>query len=135
MKSIDVVRIDFLTTLDVRFQDGIKWQLTAPFVAIALHKEGAPTLIRVPDGFVTDFASVPRLPLVYLKFANRAHQAAVLHDYLYSVGGVEEDRQYADTVFLQGMLDTKMDEEDAAWMYNGVRSFGAPHFNYNHSPR
>ena len=72
------MKVEFLTTLDVRFHDGVRWQLTAPFVATV---DGQ--IVRVPDGFLTDFASVPRLPMVYMQFANKAHRPAVLHDWLY----------------------------------------------------
>ncbi len=97
-------------------------------------------IIRVPEGFETDFASVPRLPLIYLSYANKAHLPALAHDFLYSEGGTEVDREYADHVFLQGMLDTlvpagdnSLTEEDAYAMFRGVRSFGAKHFNF-HAP-
>lgn len=36
----------------------------------------------VPAGYITDFASVPRLPLAYWLTGDHAHMAAVLHDYL-----------------------------------------------------
>lgn len=39
--------------------------------------------IEVPAGFNTDFASVPRIPLIYSAFGNKAHREAVVHDYLY----------------------------------------------------
>ena len=38
--------------------------------------------IVVPPGFVTDFASVPRTPLLYWLFGDTAHASAVVHDYL-----------------------------------------------------
>ena len=94
--------------------------------------------IAVPAGFVTDFASVPRLPLIYLAYANKAHLAALVHDHLYAEGGTEIDREFADSVFLQGMLDTLVPEEDnsltaedANTMYRAVRQFGASHFNFH----
>lgn len=38
--------------------------------------------ITVPVGFVTDFASVPRLPFAFLLFGDRVHAPAVIHDWL-----------------------------------------------------
>ena len=38
--------------------------------------------IMVPRGFVTDFASVPRIPLAYLAMGGIGERAAVVHDYL-----------------------------------------------------
>ena len=39
----------------------------------------------VPKGFVTDLASVPRIPIVYQAWGGRCHREAVVHDYLYRI--------------------------------------------------
>ena len=39
--------------------------------------------ITVEAGFLTDFASVPRLPLVYFLFGGVARKSAVIHDWLF----------------------------------------------------
>ena len=39
-------------------------------------------LIIVSAGFLTDFASVPRVPLAYWLTGDTAHKSAVIHDYL-----------------------------------------------------
>lgn len=39
--------------------------------------------IEVQAGFYTDYASVPRLPIIYWLYGNRAHRGAVVHDYGY----------------------------------------------------
>lgn len=39
--------------------------------------------VRVPEGFQTDFASVPRIPFVYVAWGDRAHREGVVHDYLF----------------------------------------------------
>jgi hypothetical protein len=60
--------------------DRALWRLVAPLIY------DSPVLGRqvvAPEGFVTDFASVPRLPLAYLLAGDTAHEAAVIHDYLY----------------------------------------------------
>lgn len=44
--------------------------------------------VVIPEGFETDLASVPRLPIIYTIWGNRAHREAVLHDYLYRIGAV-----------------------------------------------
>ena len=41
-------------------------------------------LITLPRGFVTDYDSVPRLPLAYWLLGGKRHKAAVVHDFLYS---------------------------------------------------
>lgn len=119
----------FLTVLDVQLVDdsaaegrGI-WRLRNPLV---YQSAVAGRLITVPEGFTTDFASVPRLPFVYDLFGDAAHQAAVVHDYLYSTG--ELSRETADRVLLEAMAA----EGVPAWrrypMYWAVRAFGGSHF-------
>jgi len=54
------------------------WRLEQPLIFFSLIQGH----IEVPQGFETDFASVPRLPLAYLFFGDTAHAAAVVHDYL-----------------------------------------------------
>jgi hypothetical protein len=134
------MKVLFPTTLDVRFHhdaNGVRWELMAPFVVIVNPQADDQRIVRVPAGYITDFASVPRLPFVYLAYANKAHLAALVHDWLYSEGGTEADREYADCVFLQGMLDTLVPDDtnsltadDAKAMYDAVRHFGSSHFNF-----
>jgi hypothetical protein len=45
-------------------------------------------LIEVPRGFQTDFASVPRIPIIYPLYGDRAHKSAVLHDWGYRTDAV-----------------------------------------------
>ena len=40
-------------------------------------------LITVPEGYTTNFASVPRIPIIFDLVGGYGHAAAVLHDYLY----------------------------------------------------
>lgn len=113
----------FLTQLSVTALDDETWKLASPlgyqsdifFVA----KRGT---LLVPTGFVTDFASVPRLPLAYLLAGNTAHEAAVVHDYLYQTHLT--DRQTADRILLEAMEVTGV----ALWrrriMYRAVRFCG-----------
>lgn len=61
-------------------------------------------IIVVPAGFQTDFASVPRIPIAYALYGNRAHRESVIHDLLYR----KDARPYAtlseaNRVFLEAM--------------------------------
>lgn len=78
--------------------------------------------IRVPRGFVTDFASVPRLPLVFLLAGDTAHAPAVVHDWLYS--GSKVSRRVADKVFLEAMTGVGVPWFRRNAMYWAVRLFG-----------
>ncbi|MCC7310789.1 MAG: DUF1353 domain-containing protein [Sulfuritalea sp.] len=132
--------VEFPTTLDVRFHhrpEGVRWELLSPFVTIVNPHTPEQRIIRTQPGFMTDFASVPRLPLVYLAYGNKAHLPAIPHDQLYREGGTEADRGFADNVFLHGMLgtvvpsgDNSLTEDDARAMYAAVRMFGGQHFNF-----
>lgn len=58
-------------------------------------------LITVPDGFKTDFASVPRVPVVYDVLGDVAHEPAVIHDYLYY--SAIFSKEMADDILLEAM--------------------------------
>ena len=57
--------------------------------------------ITVPAGFITDFASVPRIPIAYLVAGDIAHKPAVIHDWLYRHGLYTRKR--CDDVFCEAM--------------------------------
>jgi hypothetical protein len=78
--------------------------------------------IIVPAGTVTDFASVPRIMLVFLLVGDYAHAAAVVHDYLYQTGLF--DRVTADRVFFEAMLATGVERWRATIMHWGVHEGG-----------
>lgn len=111
----------FLTTLQAKWVDGGKRELTADLVYLT---EILPHLVIVPEGFRTDLASVPRLPITYLFFGNVADEAAVIHDYLYTneVEGVT--RKQADAVFAEAseVLGVKGWRRGPMWL--AVRLFG-----------
>lgn len=100
-------------------RDGL-WQLDAPLI---FHSEIVGKKIEVPTGFQTDFASVPRVPIIYVIYADRNRKAATLHDYLYRHKIFE--RSVCDAVFREAM---RADGESfaIAWaMWAGVRIGGA----------
>ena len=91
----------FLTELDVRLKDddGI-WILDSPLV----YESGILGTIEVPAEFETDFASVPRVPIAYTLFGDRAHRESVIHDYLYRTDSVPlATYDQANDVFLEAM--------------------------------
>jgi hypothetical protein len=113
--------VRFLTTLDVRYIDGQNWQLLAPLL-VAIGD----SLIRVPNGFITDFASVPRIPLAFMLFGNIGHRAAVVHDYLYVTAQVS--RKQADEILRDLLREEGAGSLRASLMYAGVRVGGASHY-------
>ena len=76
----------FLSRLDTEDVDDLAcsgrgiWRLTAPlrYYSAILNR-----IIEVEPGFLTDYASVPRLPFIYWMFGDTTHMAAVIHDWLF----------------------------------------------------
>lgn len=101
------------------------WELTAPLSYYSAHLD---RIVTVPEGFRTDFASVPRLPFAYWLFGNAADEAAVIHDFLYTNFAKGITRKQADEVFAEASKVLKV----AAWrrgpMWLGVRLFGGSHW-------
>ena len=81
--------------------------------------------IEVPAGFQSDGASVPRLPVAYMLFGDRAHHESVLHDYLYRCDSVPEVAfSTANDVFLEAMK-VRGKSWFIRWsMFLGVKFFG-----------
>ena len=79
-------------------------------------------VVRVPEGFRTDLASVPRLLWPIFAVAGRWSAAAILHDYLYSLPGCS--RFLADALFREAMHSLDVPLWRRAIMYYAVRLFG-----------
>jgi hypothetical protein len=108
----------FLTPL-VAEKDGKVWTVMQPLIYMS---DVANKVFIVPEGFVTDLASVPRLPLMFLLAGGSAEEAAVVHDRLYATG--ELPRALADKVFKEAALVSG----EPAWrvnlMFAGIRLGG-----------
>ena len=105
--------------LRVEAIDDTHWRLLDTFT---YDSEVAGARITVPAGFVTDFASVPRLPFVFLLTGDTAHMAAVIHDFLYTTKLFP--RETADAVFYEAMRSTGVPRWRAWTMWLGVRVGG-----------
>jgi len=79
-------------------------------------------LFKVPIGFSTDFASIPRIFQRILPKLDRHIRAAILHDWLYLAG--EDTRQHADGIFLDGMRDLGVSWLKRRTIYSATRAFG-----------
>ncbi len=97
-----------------------KWRLHAPF---EYRIEGSTTLIEVPVGFVTDFASIPKAFWSILPPAGRYAAAAVIHDYLYK--NHRYTRKRSDQIFLGAMKVLGVNWIVRRIMYQAVRWFGS----------
>ena len=87
----------FLSNLVAEHIEGKWWKLHYPLV---FYSKKLNKTFLVPSGFVTDFASVPRIPLVYTVTGNTGHWEACLHDMTYRWGFIK--RNEADNLFNEG---------------------------------
>lgn len=112
----------FNTPLDLRANDdGLTFTLLTEF-DYEIGQLGSGRIIRVPCGFITDFASVPRIFWNILPPWGRYGKAAVLHDWNYK-------RQEFTRAFCDDILDESMQALGVNWMtrhiiWLGVRTGG-----------
>jgi len=86
--------------------DGKNWELTRAFT-YRIGSQYSNQYIRVPQGFVTDFASIPKLLTLLLPDWAKFNKSPVLHDYLYrtkKIMGESITRKQADDIFLEAMM-------------------------------
>ena len=116
--------------LRVEQVDAETWRLTALLVFVSARYQ---TKIVVPENTVTDFASVPRIPLAYWLFAGVGQAAAVVHDWMYRVD-TNVPRDVADNIFLEAMEACGV----SAWrrwpIYWAVRAFGGSRYRAAPAP-
>ena len=85
-----------------------------------------PTVLVVPKGFVTDYASIPRVIQLLIPKLGRHRKAAVLHDYLYAKDCDYQSLLQAecDSVFLSAMKGSGVSKWKRCSLYSGVRVGG-----------
>jgi len=112
----------FLMELNARLKDDDRiWIIDSRLV----YESDLVGIIIVPEGFETDFASVPRIPVFYILFGDRAHRESVIHDYLYRSDSFPSvSRGQADNVFLEAMKCRGKRFFVRYAMYWGVRAGG-----------
>ena len=79
-------------------------------------------VIIVPEGFVTDFTSVPRAFWSLYQRTGRYQWAAVVHDYLYWEQSTT--REEADKIFLEAMEESGVNAADRTIIFKAIRSGG-----------
>ena len=119
-----VIMSRFIDTLDVRLinERAGMWVLLSSLK----YESDSAGVICVPAGYKTDFASVPRIPVIFDALGDLAHAAAVLHDYLYS--SCELSRAAADSVLMEAAIVSGVQPWKAYLMWAGVRLFGRTYY-------
>lgn len=118
---------DFLGPLELRQAAGGTWITLRPLL---YRSARADMVITVAAEFITDLASVPRIPFVYMLAGGRARGPAVVHDWLYQHPDWE-DRALADAILREAMAVDHPElgfEPEPAWVrgliWAGVRVGG-----------
>ena len=124
LESLGRVMAKFLTELDVKCINDGAWMLADSLIYETDVLDPKDSPIHVPAGFQTDFASVPRVPVFFTLFGDRAHREAVLHDFLYRIDSVDCTRTQADDVFLEAMKERGKGFMVRYAMWLGVRAGG-----------
>lgn len=97
------------------------WRVGAPLVFRYLGED-----LTVPDGFVTDLASIPRI-LDWLPGFDRdgvSRRAAVVHDALYNIDRAR-GKTFSDEILYQALLCDGANTIVAHSIWAGVHLFGA----------
>jgi hypothetical protein len=111
--------------------DGRRWKLLEEFdYYLCDTPDGA--VIHVPQGYVTDFASIPQIFWNILPPWGVYGKAAVIHDYLYGIQGNYANkpkpqiftRKECDLIFLDAMKVLGVNWLTRRIMYSAVRTFG-----------
>jgi len=115
----------FTTPLIVEPLNTKCWKLIEPFEYYT-ETRGIETIIKVPRGFITDFATVPRFLWTIFPPWDKYGKAAVIHDYIYKTERFS--RFLCDSIFFEAMTVLKVPTWKKELMYLAVRLFGAKHY-------
>lgn len=113
--------IKFMSSLTVAVLGDTSYQLEDDFI-ISVNE----IIYTVPKGFITNFSSVPRIPLIYLVVGNRGNRSAVFHDWLYTAK--PRTREIADKLFLLCLIEDGINRFIAYAMYFAVRIAGSKYY-------
>ena len=111
----------FTERLVVSKVDKRLWEVEREFTYYIGDEESNES-VTVPEGFMTDFASIPRIFWTILPPDGEYTQAAVLHDYLYHTKIF--DRKKCDAIFLEAMTVLNVPRWKRWIIYRAVRLFG-----------
>lgn len=113
----------FKTECDLRVYGRREWVVLAPFEwqSESMH-------VIVPEGFITDLASIPRGLRNLFDINGPSRRAAVLHDWLYCAAqdadGNSVTRKQADDLFREALAACGVNAVTRNLYWSGVRAFG-----------
>lgn len=101
--------------------DGRMWRLEKPFT-YDVGELGGPDSIVVPQGFITDFGSVPQALWWIVSPIGKALGGYVLHDYLYATQ--TRSRLVSDAILLEALEVLGVNRFQRWLIFRGVRLGG-----------
>lgn len=108
---------------------GNAWVLKRAFHFYYIDKVGSQIDVVVPEKFITDFVSAPKILYSFFPPIGIYNKAAIMHDYLYSKDcPISLERAKADKFFLQAMEVLQVPKWQRKLMYFAVRLFGKKYF-------
>lgn len=106
--------------------NGVNWIMMKEYV-YEVGKIGSGDKIKVPEGFITDFATIPRPFWSFLPPWGKYGKAAIVHDYLYD--NAIRARKESDQIFLEIMRNSDVNTLIRYIIYYSVRTFGWIFYN------
>jgi len=97
-----------------------QWELTSPFE----YRTGGNLTIKIPEGFITDGASIPKFAysIIGSPWTGKYAKISVVHDFLYKKHLYP--RKVSDKIFLNGMKILGVSWWRRRIMYTAVRLGG-----------
>lgn len=120
----DPLRLEFVSP-----DKGGTWQLTESLEFYDADYDEDGRFISVPEGFLTDLASIPRAFWFLFPKAGPYTKSAVLHDWLYYDGQIEGrtiTRGQADGIFRSAMASEGVGRVKRTLVWLAVRAGGGP---------
>ena len=105
---------------DAESWNGVDWRLVTDLRVMISDS----ILLEIPAGFVTDGASIPKFYRWRFSRLGKYVRAAVVHDWLYRMGGEGLTRKQCDQVFLVLMRQDGVGDWASKVMYRAVRVGG-----------
>jgi len=134
-----IQKVVYGTFLDVREKaDGIFELINPLYCHLVINDEVFECVI--PETFLTDFCSVPRVPFAYYLFGGKYNKTGTFHDALYGdwreIKIIHSADRYtipitkklADNILYRSLLDEGASKFTAYSMYQGVNVFGSVFF-------
>lgn len=128
-----MLKATFLSKLVVEQVDNDTWMLLKDLLVEfepgldVVNSDKKIQYLTVPANFSTDFASVPRVPIVYTYVAGLGKRAGVVHDYLYHTNMVSK---HTADLALEACLAANGVSAFRRWlMYSGVHIFGGSFYH------